>query len=446
MKSRSAFALIVGFSILIVLIAILGFGAVRRVRTIYQEMETAQESYLGTEAFRRGIANDMYLADVLVRDYLLDPSLENAPLHRQELLATRNSLQERLDLLSRRMREADSPSFRRLQEEVEGYWDSLDPIFEWTVAEKAQRGSVFLRRNVLPRRQAVVNLAREMARINDENLEKERQRLQASQQVLQEFLFRMIAFTLGLGIMVAVLTTSRVVVLERRHEEQRKQIEQTQNNLRRLSRRLVQAQELERRALSRELHDEVGQTMTALGIELGNLEKTLRNIDGEAFRACIEDAKRLNTKAMRAIRDLAMGLRPSMLDDLGLQAALEWQGREFSRHTGVPANVQVHGALDDLTDIQRTCIYRVVQEALTNCARHANATKVVVSVEAQNGGVVVLVRDNGVGFNVGASNRGGLGLLSIQERVQELEGNLQISSQPKKGTTIMVRIRAGAPA
>jgi signal transduction histidine kinase len=159
-----------------------------------------------------------------------------------------------------------------------------------------------------------------MARINDENLSRARNRLQASQNVLHNFLLQMMAFTVGLGIIVAILTTRRVALLERKHEEQTKQIEQTQNNLRRLSRRLVQAQELERQALSRELHDEVGQMMTALGMELGHLE-TLRNGSIEAFRTRIEDAKRLNADAMRAIRDLAMGLRPSMLDDIGIEAA-----------------------------------------------------------------------------------------------------------------------------
>jgi signal transduction histidine kinase len=441
MKSRSSFVLAMGFGILVVLIAVLGFGATRRADTIYAEVQNAQESYLQAEAFRRGIVTDLYLADILVRDYLLDPSSENVQSHRQELLNTRDSLQRRLDQLSELVGENDSPRLARLQEEVEGYWDSLDPIFEWTPQEKSLQGSAFLRRKVLPRRQAVVDLAREMARINDENLSRARQRLQASQRVLHNFLLQMMAFTLGLGIIVAVLTTRRVAQLERQHDEQTKQIEQTQNNLRRLSRRLVQAQELERQALSRELHDEVGQMMTALGMELGHLE-TLRSSNLESFRSRIEDAKRLNADAMRAIRDLAMGLRPSMLDDIGIEAALQWQGREFSRHTGVPATVRVDGSLDYLNDSQRTCIYRVVQEALTNCARHAKAKHVLVSLQAGSHGVVVIVQDDGRGFNSAAA-RGGLGLLGMQERVQELDGTVTINSQMQKGTTIRVELPAG---
>jgi signal transduction histidine kinase len=185
--------------------------------------------------------------------------------------------------------------------------------------------------------------------------------------------------------------------------------------------------------------------MTALGIELGNLED-VRGADPETFRERLEEAKKLNADAMRAIRDLAMGLRPSMLDDLGLEAALQWQGREFSRHTGVPATVHVAGGLDDLPDSQRTCIYRVVQEALTNCARHARATKVLVSVKAEGDEISVLVKDDGIGFSSKSSVRGGLGLLGIQERVQALDGQVKIVSEPMKGTTIRVQLPSGAAA
>jgi signal transduction histidine kinase len=445
-RSRSSFVLALGFGTLIALIAILGIGTVRRARAIYDEMEKTQDAYLQAEAFRRDIATDMYLADILVRDYLLDPSPQNAPLHRQQLLEIRSSLQKRLDQLATHVPDRDSPRLERLQTVVQGYWDSLDPIFDWNAQQKAERSWSFLRHNVLPRRQAVVDLAREMAKLNHDNLERERERTRESQRVLRGFLLRMMSFALAFGTLVAFLTTYRVAVLERRHEEQRRQIELTQSNLRKLSRRLVLAQEGERKALSRELHDEVGQTMTALGIEIANLEKLRNAATPEAFRVRIEEAKKLNAEAMRAIRDLAMGLRPSMLDDLGLEPALQWQGREFSRHTGVPANVQVSGVLDDLSDAQRTSIYRLVQEALTNCARHAKAKNVLVSVQAKDNQVVVVIQDDGIGFEPAARSRSGLGLLGIQERVQALDGSLKIASEANKGTVLRAEIPLGVTA
>lgn len=439
-RSKSFLALVTGFGTLIGLIAILGLGALRRADTINREMNVAQASFLETESFRNGIATDMYLAGILVRDYLLDPSPANASQYRRELLDLRASLQKRLDLLPSKISVSDNVRLTRLQQEVQSYWDSLDPMFTWTTQEKSERSWRFLRRNVYPHREAVEELAREMARINQQNLDREQERIQKSQQDFESFLLRIMLFALGLGGVVALLTTYRVATLENRDDDQRQQIKDTEDSLRRLSRRLVQAQEGERKTLSRELHDEVGQTLTALGIEIANLE-SLRS-DEQEFRVRMVDAKRLNADAMRAIRDLAMGLRPSMLDDLGLAPALEWQGREFLRHTGVPASIQVEGALDDLSDVQRTCIYRIVQEALTNCARHAEAKTVLVGVHVEGDRVVVVVQDDGRGFNI-AKPQVGLGLLGIRERVQALDGTVSISSQIARGTTIRVEIPTG---
>jgi signal transduction histidine kinase len=446
MKSRSLLLpLALGFGTLVVLIAILGLGAIRRARAIYNEMETTQDSYLQSESSRRDIATDMYLAGILVRDYLLDPSPQNAPQHKRQLLAIRSSLQQRLDQLPQHVGDVQSPSLPRLQSEVQSYWESLDPIFDWTQQEKADRSWYFLRHRVFPHRQAVVDLAHEMAKLNQENLDRERERNRESQRVLHRFLNRIMAFALGLGIMVALVTIHRVAQLEKQREEQRRQIEQAEDDLRRLSQSLVQAQEMERKSLSRELHDEVGQMLTALRMQLGNLE-ALKNSDLSEFSARVEEAKRVNSDAMKAIRDLAMGLRPSMLDDLGLEPALEWQGREFSRHTGVPAVVQVRGALHELSDAQRTCIYRVVQEALTNCARHANAKNVLVSVDGYVDRVHVVVKDDGIGFESGNRARRGLGLIGIEERVHALRGKVTIKSLQNKGTTVEVEIPLGVLA
>jgi signal transduction histidine kinase len=439
-RTRSIYLIASGFGILVVLIAILGVGAVRRAKTVYREMERTQDAYLQTESFRRDIASDMYLADILVRDYLLDPSPQNGKLYREQLLAIRSSLQERMDKLSAELDDTENPGIAKLQDEVQGYWDSLDPIFDWTPKDKAEQSWGFLRHKVLPRRQAVVNLAQEIARANQKNLEHEQQRIRDGQRNLREFLLRMMGFTLTLGVIVAAVTTLRVGTLERRHERQRALIEQAEGDLRRLSRRLVQAQERERKSLSRELHDEIGQTLTALGMELANVQIATK-ADAGLLERRIEEAKRLNTQVMRSVRDLAMGLRPSMLDDLGLEPALQWQGREFARHTGVPAAVNVYGDYDCLDDVQRTCIYRIVQEAFTNCARHAQATEVRVSVQKVSGKVKVEIRDNGIGFapeRIGTKS--GLGLIGMKERVEAVGGKLDITSRAGAGTTVSATI------
>ncbi len=116
MRARSIYIIALGFGILVTLIGILGFGALRRAKTIYREMEHAQNTYLRTESFRRDIASDMYLADILVRDYLLDPSLQNVKPHRDQLLAIRSSLQERMDKLSAELGQNDNSRLSQLQD------------------------------------------------------------------------------------------------------------------------------------------------------------------------------------------------------------------------------------------------------------------------------------------------------------------------------------------
>jgi len=150
------------------------------------------------------------------------------------------------------------------------------------------------------------------------------------------------------------------------------------------------------------------------------------------------------------VRDLAMGLRPSMLDDLGLEPALAFQAREFSRRYNVPVDLSVDGDLERLPDPQRTCVYRVVQEALTNVAKHGEAKRVGVLVERRNGQVHAIVEDDGKGFDqTGVPTRRpkgkskvvpALGLLGIRERVELLGGTLEIESTPKRGTTLFARI------
>jgi len=228
-------------------------------------------------------------------------------------------------------------------------------------------------------------------------------------------------------------------VLEDRAEQHRARIEQSMEEMRSLSQKLVKAQEAERKSISRELHDQVGQVLTALRMEIGNVEQ-LRETAGPEFQEHVAAAKQLAEQTLRSVRDLAMGLRPSLLDDLGLASALKWQGREFTRHTGTPVDVQIEGNLDRLSEDHRTCIYRVVQEALTNCARHAKATTIRVTLHASNDMLFLNVQDDGVGFSVKETAEPGLGLLGIEERVRELGGRVSIVSQPQKGTLLKAEL------
>lgn len=212
---------------------------------------------------------------------------------------------------------------------------------------------------------------------------------------------------------------------------------QTQQELAELSARLVSAQEEERRNISRELHDEVGQSLSALLMEAGN---AAANVPPNAMqvRQHVDSIKKLAEASVNIIRNMTLLLRPSMLDDFGLVPALEWQAREVSKRTGIRVQVAAADSAGELPDALRTCIYRVVQEALHNCARHAQARTVRVVVRQEDSRIVLTVEDDGRGFD--ARRVRGLGLVGMEERVRHLGGAFHISSNPGSGTKLNVEL------
>ena len=431
--------LLIGFGLLIGLIGLTGVGALRRAGGAYQDISSLNERYVTTERELNAVRGGIYMVGVLARDYLLDPSNAHAADYRAQLLTERAAMETEMRQLETAVQQANRRELDRLRTEVEGYWDALDPLFTWTPEEKAARSYGFLRREVLPRREAASSVAREISVLAQTNLERQRQEIDYRQRSMADFIRKMLVITVLLGVVIAAITVLRMTRLENRSQQERQRAEAAEKELRRLSRQLVQAQEEERKTISRELHDEVGQMLTALRMELKSLQE-LRTVPGAEFDEHVNGAKTLTEQSLRALKDMAMGLRPSMLDDLGLGSAVQWQARQFSKHTGIPVNVQVDGIPADLPERHRTCVYRMVQEALTNTARHAQAKTIDVSVSAQDGQLAVAVKDDGVGFDPAAVRGAGLGLIGMQERVMELRGELRLASHAGKGTAVSATI------
>jgi signal transduction histidine kinase len=237
----------------------------------------------------------------------------------------------------------------------------------------------------------------------------------------------------------------RLRILERRSEDQRAVARDAEEQMRKLSQQIVATQEEERKHLSRELHDHVGQVLTALRMELGRIDRLRvaadrpRHLSDGRIAEAVAECRMLVDNMVRTVRDLALGLRPSMLDDFGLQPALEWQVRDFERRYGVPVELTVEGDFDRVPDQHRTCVYRVVQEALTNCIRHARASTVTVKVKGQADSLTVSVTDDGVGMGA-AQERSGFGLRGIEERARELHGRFVIQTAPDTGTTLTIEL------
>lgn len=208
-----------------------------------------------------------------------------------------------------------------------------------------------------------------------------------------------------------------------------------------LVRRIVGTQEEERRRISRELHDQLGQLLTALRLQLESLKtQTDPDTASKSVEKLLESAKHLESE----IDFLAWELRPLMLDDLGLQVTLKNYIREWSEHSGIPATFQAHGLGDRrLTWLLETNLYRIAQEALNNVAKHSGATKVEIVLETQQNDVMLIVEDNGRGFvpeEKANPGRRELGLAGIQERAKLMNGAIEMESSDGKGTSLFARI------
>jgi signal transduction histidine kinase len=226
-------------------------------------------------------------------------------------------------------------------------------------------------------------------------------------------------------------------ITERKKTE--KALEQSSEQLRALTHYWQAAIEAERTAIAREIHDEFGQSMTALKMDLTWLAKHLPEEDENVGR--IRGMTTLVDESVARMRRIATNLRPGLLDDLGLNAALEWQAQEFSKHSGIPCKLNLPEDDPGVDPALCTTLFRIFQETLTNIARHAQATRVSVSLKQNERTLTLTMRDNGRGItNVELANPRSLGLLGLRERAAQWGGETSLRGVAGKGTIVTVRI------
>jgi signal transduction histidine kinase len=427
MRLKTWFVAALGLGSLVALDALSMLASSHKAQGIYAQLDQLNTHHQRVDANLRRLRSDVNLSGIFVRDYLLDVARERAPEYREELTRFRRDNIATLAALERLIGADDR--IAGLRTKLDEYWATFDPLFDWTPTEKVLRSAAFLRREVVPRREGVLTIAQEIEELNNSNLEAQRAEVARRQAAFRADLRRLMRQTVLLGLVVALIVVLRLRVLEKRSEEAERQ-------MRELSQQLVNMQEEERKSLSRELHDHVAQVLTGLRMGLGRVER----LSGDArVSGAVAECKGLVDDMFRTVRDLSLGLRPSMLDDFGLQAALEWHVRDFTRRSAINAELKMDGDFDTLPDKYRTCVYRIVQEAMTNCVRHAQAKTIRITVSAGEGQLRVLVTDDGVGLDP-ARRRNGLGLRGIDERVKELQGHVAITQQAGRGTTLTVQL------
>jgi len=223
-----------------------------------------------------------------------------------------------------------------------------------------------------------------------------------------------------------------------------KDLRDSTEQLQAVSRRLVDVQESERRQFSRELHDRVGQNLTALSINLDILKTQLSGNGNDALRSRLEDASSLLESTAGSIENVMSELRPPMLDDYGLLPALQWYANEFSRRTGIHVEVDGDERMVRLTQEGEIALFRIMQEALNNIAKHAHATRVHIALEHSDTQFIMSVSDDGVGIDAAQApasrRRPGLGMVTMRERTQAVGGQFEVGAASGGGTRVMVRI------
>lgn len=437
--------LLIGFGGLLLLMAYAGFNTMRAFGQTRDRSARIQREFVNRSRLLNQIRSDLYLSGTYVRDYLLEPDPLKAGTYRADLDQVRRDMTAAIDAYPRLGGPSETAPLSGLRAQLAEYWRVLQPAMEWQPEQRRARVNPFFKNEVSPRRAAMIRLADEIAAINEQQLQTSSERVAALFSQARDRIAITLAVTLLLGLTLAIVSMLSILQSERQAVARYNEVSQARRELKELSARLVHAQEDERRAISRELHDAVGQSMSALHLGLSNLLASLPDGARDLLTNQINGLRNIAEQSVQSVRNLSLLLRPSMLDDLGLVPALRWQAREASRNSGLRVDVAADESCDELPDEYKTCIYRIVQEALHNVARHARAQVVRINVKQGNESLLLTIQDDGRGFD---TMERGLGLLGIEERVANLGGSFRVESEPGRGALLAIsfNVPQGTPA
>jgi signal transduction histidine kinase len=430
---------LVAFGGLLVLMIFAGLAALHSLRQLGRIAQEVNQRYSAHSQALTTILISVHIYHDRMERYLLSPESSESVFDATDVQKCGTNVHNALQSYP-----ADTePEEQALLSEMQHEFTEQERSFAVLVGQRAgERPEDSINELMMVRRAHILQISRKVSSLNDEELMKANQSLAASFRKVQTRLALMVALSLLAGLLLSLLGGFYILRLEKQGRARYQELVASRHELEASSARLVDAQEEERRSISRELHDEVGQTLGALLVDLGQLSKAAPPEDG-FLQGQIARIKSAAETAVKSIRDLALLLRPPMLDDLGLVAALEWQGREISRRGEMEVDVHSEGVSEQLTDDVKVCLYRLVQEALTNAARHSGAKHAKVSIVQSEETIRAQIVDDGIGFS--QEKVRGMGILGMEERVKRLGGSLTIESTRGKGTVVLAEISTEHP-
>ena len=438
--SSTRVALATGFAVVFALWLLWGYQLGRSLQNIEKSVSSVHEQYVRGEQTLSRVRTNVLLGSIYLRDALIDSAPENRDGYRAELARLREANEQALTAYLPEVESAaEREHWARLQSELGDFWESRELALTDAGPRTPAQAALLLRTRVVPRRETILEVLDQLAALQAEANLRRQQEANALYSQVRLRLMSMGGATLLAALIVAVMASRHVSRLQREIERQRAAEERNRQDLERLSARLVDAQEAERRKLARELHDEVGQALTAVKMDIGI---ALRSDNRLRVKDALEEASELTETTLRGVRDLSQLLHPSMLDDFGLPTTLATYLRSFSQRTGIRA--QLAETIEDrLVPAVEVGVYRIVQEAFNNIVQHSGATACVVSLSAGGGVLRLVVEDNGRGlgpFPRPADVRQGLGLIGMRERAQGLGGTFHIENAATGGTRISVTL------
>ena len=434
-------ALLVGFLIIFAVWLASTSYFTRRLAETHDRSATVHARYARGQELLFAVRSQVLLGSIYVRDALIEINQTSAATAADQLRSLQAQVNQELEQYKAIDSRAEGPAWMRLEHELRDYWEAAVGLVGPEVpGARIATARSRLHAEVIPKRDAIVHLSEEIRQVMADNAGREQQELSDTNRQVRRRIWETTAVAVGIGVAIAILSTWYVGRLEDAVHDEHAEVAWNRQELRRLSGRLVRAQEDERRTIARELHDEIGQALTAVDVELAVAEAAV-GADGRAA-AAIHEARTVTQRALGGVRDLSQLLRPSMLDDFGLPDTLKWYLRKFSDRTGVRTEL-IGERLDDRLPIDvEVCVYRAIQEALTNVSRHAQAATCRVFVQRLTSSVIVTVEDDGVGWqapDTGSTvRREGLGLVGIRERVADLGGTFRIEGN--RGTRLTIEL------
>lgn len=434
-------ALLLGFGLTVGIWLFAGYYFTSRIGDLEARAVAVSDRYLAAQELLANGRGQVLAASVLIRDALLDP----APIWTRDYpgeLKTAYALAEQA--LGRYVPVLDSPDERerlaRLQREIRDLGQATLQV----LADRppSTDAGLLLRSRIMPKREAAIAVGDELQALNRSAFVQHQLEMTAINRQTQRQVWQTLGLALAASLAVGVLAIRHAVRLEKRLLLQGVADDQNRRDLQRLSARLVTAQEEERRTIARELHDEVGQVLTAIKVELAVAQ---RSVDaGKVSAGMLEDARSITERALHTVRDLSNLLHPPLLDDMGLPEALESYLREFRKRHDLKVELRHDPTINGVSRRTDVAAYRIVQEALTNVVRHAQATQCRIALQPGSDAMLLSIEDDGIGFDPAEVDqpgaRRGLGLLGMRERVAQLGGTFTVHSIIGKGTRILVRL------